>query len=203
MLKRAMDLVISALLLCLLAVPMILIGVCIRLETPGPAIFRQKRVGRRGTEFDILKFRTMRLAAAGEVRQITVGNDARITALGRYLRRFKIDELPQLVNVARGDMSLVGPRPEVPRYVAHYPPGIRDIVLSVRPGITDPASIRFRNESDLLSKFDDPEAGYVETILPMKLNYYVDYVHNQSLLLDLNIALRTIAAVLIPSKSET
>lgn len=202
MLKRTIDLVLSMLLLSLLAAPLILIGLCIRLETAGPAIFRQKRVGRWGAEFNILKFRTMRQATAADTRQVTVGNDARITVLGRFLRRFKIDELPQLVNVARGDMSLIGPRPEVSRYVAHYPPGIRDIVLSVRPGITDPASIRFRNENELLATFDDPESAYVEKILPIKLNYYVDYVRNQSLLLDLKIALRTITAVLIPSKSE-
>jgi lipopolysaccharide/colanic/teichoic acid biosynthesis glycosyltransferase len=171
------------------------IAVCIRLDSVGPVIFRQERVGLHGRRFSILKFRTMRPMAETEGPQITVGADARITRSGRVLRKYKLDELPQLVNVLRGDMSVVGPRPEVPRYVALYPASVRDVVLSVRPGITDPASVAFKDEADLLAEQVDPEAHYVKVLMPIKLAHCVEYVQNQSLLLDLAIVGRTLAAV--------
>jgi lipopolysaccharide/colanic/teichoic acid biosynthesis glycosyltransferase len=127
--------------------------------------------------------------------QITIGRDARITRAGHFLRRFKIDELPQLLNVVRGEMSLVGPRPEVPRYVACYPGELRDTVLSVPPGITDWASIEFKDENAILGRSSDPARSYVEDILPIKLSYYVRYVHERSFIVDLKIILLTLVAI--------
>jgi len=166
----------------------------LKLDSPGPVFFRQQRVGRHGKVFDILKFRTMRTGAEA-LGQLTVGSDPRVTRIGQWLRRYKIDELPQLFNVLRGEMSLVGPRPEVPRYVACYPEALRATVLSVPPGITDRASIEFRDESALLAGAADPERAYVETILPIKLDYYVRYVHERSFALDLKIIFMTLAAI--------
>jgi lipopolysaccharide/colanic/teichoic acid biosynthesis glycosyltransferase len=141
------------------------------------------------------KFRTM-ADRADEGRQLTVGCDPRITRAGRLLRRSKLDELPQLLNVLEGTMSLVGPRPEVPRYVDRYPPAVRQSVLSVAPGITDLAAILYKDENDILGRAQDPERAYVETILPVKLEYYQRYVRERSFWLDLRIIFRTLAAIL-------
>jgi len=129
--------------------------------------------------------------------KITVKEDKRITPLGHYLRKYKLDELPQLINVLLGDMSLVGPRPEVPKFVELYPIPIKKIVFSVRPGITDPASIIFRNENELLSQTSDPENYYTENIMPEKLNYYVEYVENRNLLMDFSIILTTLKSLFV------
>jgi lipopolysaccharide/colanic/teichoic acid biosynthesis glycosyltransferase len=142
------------------------------------------------------KFRTMVVGAERMGAQLTVGADPRITRVGRWLRRFKLDELPQLFNVLRGQMSLVGPRPEVPRYVACYPPAVRNTVLSVAPGITDLAAILYKDESTILGQARDPERAYLETILPVKLEYYQRYVRERSFWLDLGIIFRTLAAIL-------
>jgi lipopolysaccharide/colanic/teichoic acid biosynthesis glycosyltransferase len=128
--------------------------------------------------------------------QLTVGTDPRITRTGHWLRKYKLDELPQLIDVVRGKMSLVGPRPEVPKYVAHYPPDVKQIVLSVRPGITDNASIEYRDENDILAKSDDPEREYIEKVMPVKLEYYMRYVEERSMAGDFSIILRTFGAVL-------
>jgi lipopolysaccharide/colanic/teichoic acid biosynthesis glycosyltransferase len=166
----------------------------IKLDSPGPVLFRQQRVGRHGVPFDIYKFRTMAdRPDAG--RQLTVGRDPRITRAGHFLRRSKLDELPQLLNVLEGTMSLVGPRPEVPRYVACYPPEARKAVLSVAPGITDLASILYKEESEILGRAADPERAYIETILPVKLAYYQRYVRERSFWLDLRIIFQTLAAI--------
>lgn len=194
MAKRLFDLLASALGLLLLSPLMLAVALWIKLDSPGPVFFRQERVGRHGKPFRIHKFRSMRTENAGA--QITVGADARITRAGRWIRAAKLDELPQLWDVLRGEMSLVGPRPEVPRYVALYPAAQREIVLSVRPGITDPASIAFRNESELLAQAADPEREYVEVILPAKLAHAVRYVQQQSLAGDVGLILRTLGAVL-------
>ena len=146
MVKRLFDLLLSCIGLLLLAPLLLLIALLIKLDSPGPVMFRQERVGRFGKPFRIHKFRTMRHEPAGQGLQITVGADRRITRVGGFLRASKLDELPQLLDVWLGDMSLVGPRPEVPRYVAHYPAELREKVLSVRPGITDIASIEYRDE---------------------------------------------------------
>ena len=127
--------------------------------------------------------------------QLTVGADPLITRTGRWLRKYKLDELPQLIDVVRGKMSLVGPRPEVPKYVAHYPPDVKQVVLSVRPGITDNASIEFRDENDILAKSDDPEREYIEKVMPAKLGYYRRYVEERSMTGDLAIILRTFGAI--------
>jgi lipopolysaccharide/colanic/teichoic acid biosynthesis glycosyltransferase len=197
--KRIFDIVCTSIGLLLLAPVLVAIAAVIRLDSPGPALFRQERVGRHGKLFRIYKFRTM-LVHAEAGGQLTVGDDMRITRAGRPLRRLKLDELPQLLNVLRGDMSLVGPRPEVPRYVAHYPPAVRDVVLSVPPGITEWASIRFKDENALLAAASDPERQYIDELLPMKLAYYVRYVHERSFIMDLKIILATLAEILGPSR---
>lgn len=193
MAKRLFDLLLSALGLLLLAPLLLLIALWVKLDSPGPVFFRQERVGRHGRHFLIHKFRSMRVDNAG--LQITVGADPRITRSGHFLRASKLDELPQLWDVLRGAMSLVGPRPEVPRYVALYPAGLREIVLSVRPGITDLASLQFRHESDLLARAADPEREYVEVLLPQKLALARQYVETASLAQDLRIIRRTLGAL--------
>jgi lipopolysaccharide/colanic/teichoic acid biosynthesis glycosyltransferase len=193
--KRIFDLVAASLGLLLLSPLMLLAAVLIKLESRGPAIFRQERVGRNGRIFRIHKFRTMRHTNGANSAQLTVGEDPRITRIGRFLRNFKLDELPQLIDVLHGDMSLVGPRPEVPRYVRYYTERDRMIVLSVPPGITDFASIRYREESALLGQARDPNEIYVKRILPKKLRYYRFYVRRRSVLLDIRLILMTICAV--------
>lgn len=192
--KRAFDLAASLCGLLLLAPLLGAIALWIRLDSPGPVFYRQYRIGRFGVPFSIFKFRTMR-AQAGAGAQLTVGRDARITRAGRFLRHYKLDELPQLINVLQGSMSLVGPRPEVPRYVACYPPDVRRIVLSVAPGITDWASIHYKDENAILGHAVDPEQAYIDTILPVKLEYYVRYVRERSFWTDLRIIASTLTAI--------
>ncbi len=189
--KRAFDVLASALGLALLWLPGLVVAALIRWDSPGPVFFRQERVGRFGRPFRIHKFRTMRVNAE-QAGQLTVGADARITRIGAFLRAHRLDELPQLIDVFLGDMSLVGPRPEVPRYVAHYPAALREVVLSVRPGITDPASLRFRNESEQLAAAADPEREYIEVILPAKLACAADYAQHASFVTDVGVLLRTL-----------
>jgi lipopolysaccharide/colanic/teichoic acid biosynthesis glycosyltransferase len=195
MAKRLFDIVCAGLGLLLLSPLLVAVAAWIKLDSRGPVMFRQERVGRHGKPFRIHKFRTMRVDAPKLGPQITIGEDARITRSGRWLRASKVDELPQLWDVLRGAMSLVGPRPEVPRYVALYPAALREVVLSVRPGITDPASLSFRNESDLLAKAADPEREYVEVVMPMKLGLAADYVRNASLMGDIRLILATLGAI--------
>ncbi len=192
MAKRMFDLLASLLGLLLLAPLLALIAFAIKLDSRGPVFYRQQRVGRHGVPFRIHKFRTMTHDERGAGPQITVGADARITRVGTVLRRHKLDELPQLIDVLQGTMSLVGPRPEVPRYVALYPPELRTRVLSVRPGITDLASITFRNESELLARAADPEREYVQVVMPRKLALAASYADAPSLAQDLRILWRTL-----------
>ena len=194
MAKRLFDIVASALGLLLLTPLLIAVAVWIKFDSRGPVMFRQERVGRFGRPFMIHKFRTMRVDNAG--LQITVGSDKRITAAGRFLRGSKLDELPQLWDVLRGAMSLVGPRPEVPRYVALYPADLRETVLSVRPGITDLASIEYRDESAVLARAVDPERAYVDEVLPAKLALSARYVREASFFGDLRLILATLGAIL-------
>jgi lipopolysaccharide/colanic/teichoic acid biosynthesis glycosyltransferase len=194
MAKRLFDLAVSLLALLVLALPMLAIAAWIRLDSPGPVFFRQQRVGRHGVPFAIHKFRTMREGAAG--LPLTVGADARITRAGRWLRRTRLDELPQLLDVLAGHMSLVGPRPEVPRYVALYPPGLRERALAVRPGITDPASLEHLDEAALLAAAADPEREYVECILPRKVEQAAAYAERATLASDLLVLARTARALL-------
>jgi len=193
--SRVFDCFAAATLL-LLASPLLAgIAAAIFLETGLPLVFRQKRVGRNGNLFTLLKFRTMRVGSSGP--SITVGGDSRVTRAGKVLRKFKLDELPQLWNVVRGDMSLVGPRPEVPEYVDGSDP-VWQAVLQVRPGITDPASIAFRNEEELLAKASDPFRFYKENLLPAKLSLNLAYLEKRSLWLDIRVLLETARCAVIP-----
>ena len=196
MFKRFFDVLGAGFGLVLLAPLLVGIALWIKLDSRGPVFFRQQRVGRFGTPFHIHKFRSMRENAPLAGPQITIGADLRITRAGLFLRRTKLDELPQLLDVLAGTMSLVGPRPEVPRYVAMYPPEVRDKVLSVRPGITDPASIAYRDESTLLARAADPERAYIEQIMPAKLRYAVEYVDHMSLANDLRLIGATLRLLL-------
>jgi lipopolysaccharide/colanic/teichoic acid biosynthesis glycosyltransferase len=192
--KRAFDLLAAACGLVVLAPLLLMIALWIKLDSPGPVFYRQQRVGRHGVLFNILKFRTM-VDRPADQRQLTVGRDPRVTRAGRFLRHYKLDELPQLANVLHGTMSLVGPRPEVPRYVACYPPQVRSLVLSVAPGLTDWASIQYKDENTILGGAADPERAYVDTILPVKLEYYLRYVRERSFWIDLLILWRTLTAL--------
>ena len=187
--KRAFDVAGAAAALVLLSPLLVVAALLVKLDSPGPVFFRQQRVGRHGVPFRIHKFRTMHAGAAGP--EITVGDDPRITRIGAWLRRTRFDELPQFIDVLQGTMSLVGPRPEVPRYVALYPPALRERVLAVRPGITDPASLDFIDEGRLLAQSPDPERTYVETILPAKLQRAADYADRATLMSDAGVLWRT------------
>ena len=189
MLKRGFDLLCAAAGVLLLSPLLLGIAVWIKLDSPGPVFFRQPRVGRGGALFRIHKFRTMRATLKTDAPGllITVGDDARITRAGRFLRRTRLDELPQLFDVLAGTMSLVGPRPEVPRYVALYPPALRDKLLSVRPGITDPVSLEYRDEAALLAQAADPERVYIEQIMPAKLRLSAQHIDRMSLLNDVRV----------------
>jgi lipopolysaccharide/colanic/teichoic acid biosynthesis glycosyltransferase len=191
--KRLFDIVCAAGGLVLLSPLLLLAAVWIKLDSPGPALFRQTRVGRFGAPFTIHKFRTMRVEPGAA---ITVGADPRITRSGQLLRQTKLDELPQLWDVLRGAMSLVGPRPELPHYVALYPADLRERVLAVRPGITDPASLAFSHEAELLAAAADPEREYREVILPAKLKLSADYAATASLATDLRLIFATLGRVL-------
>jgi lipopolysaccharide/colanic/teichoic acid biosynthesis glycosyltransferase len=194
--KRCFDVCASALGLLLLTPLFLLAAAWIKVDSRGPVFFRQQRVGLHGCLFKIHKFRTMYMTPPGAGLQITVGADARITRSGAFLRRHKLDELPQLIDVLKGDMSIIGPRPEVQKYMALYPPEAREKILSVRPGITDWASIRFKDESALLSSAADPEHAYVHEVLPIKQRFYLDYVAKRSFGEDMRILAATLSALL-------
>lgn len=191
--KRALDLTLSVAGLIATSPVLAVAALAVRLDSPGPVFFRQERIGQGGKSFRIHKFRTMSHGAAGLA--VSTSSDARITRVGRVLRRSKLDELPQLIDVVRGEMSLVGPRPEVAKYVAQWPEEARQVILSVRPGITDPASIEMRNESELLANQEDPESFYLSELLPLKAGMYVEYVQSRSLLTDLKVIAQTIRTV--------
>lgn len=196
MAKRLFDWLASGLGLLVLSPVLFALAVWIKLDSPGPVFFRQERVGRFGRVFRIYKFRTMVKDAELHGLQITVGVDVRVTRVGQWLRKHKLDELPQLMDVWLGHMSLVGPRPEVPRYVACYPDNLRDVVLSVRPGVTDRASIEFKDENEILGRAADPNQAYVNEVLPIKLKYYVEYVNSRTFWGDVNLIFLTIKAII-------
>lgn len=194
--KRIFDLLFTFVGVIVLLPLFLAIAVWIKLDSPGPVFFRQTRIGQFGREFTIYKFRTMVANAEALGKQITATDDQRITRSGKFIRRYKLDELPQLFNVFKGEMSLVGPRPEVPKYVALYMPEQR-LVLEVSPGITDLASLKFRNESDLLAGVPNPEELYIQEIMPQKLELNLNYIAQASLRFDLLIILKTLWQVLI------
>lgn len=190
-----MDVVLTTPAVVALLPVFLVLAIGIKLDSSGPVFYRQVRVGRNGRPFNIWKFRSMAWREADAGSKITIAGDARITRFGHFLRRYKLDELPQLFNVLVGEMSLVGPRPEVPEYVECYPEPARSIVLSVRPGITDNASLEFRDESELLGPEDDCERVYREQILPRKLAIYERYVSERTLSGDFRLIIRTVLAV--------
>lgn len=193
MAKRTFDVVVAGAGLVVLSPVLAVVALAVRLDSPGPAVFRQERVGRHGRPFRIHKFRTMSVVHDG--RPVSAEGDSRVTRLGHFLRRSKIDELPQLLDVVTGRMSLVGPRPELPEFVDLWSPEERRIILSVRPGITDPASIALRNEAAELGRVADPSRHYVESLLPRKAAMYADYVRTRSFARDVVVLLRTVQAV--------
>jgi lipopolysaccharide/colanic/teichoic acid biosynthesis glycosyltransferase len=195
MIKRTFDVVLASIGLLVLSPVLLGIALAVKLDSPGPVFYRQERVGRHGRVFRIHKFRTMRHNPQGAGLQITVGRDPRITRVGARLRDTKLDELAQLLDVWLGDMSLVGPRPEVPRYVAHYPAALKAKVLSVRPGITDIASIEYRDESRILAQASDPEQAYIHDVMPHKLALAAQYVDQASVWLDVQLIWRTVRAI--------
>ena len=194
--KRLLDVTVGLTLLVLLAIPLLCIAIAVYVSSPGGVFYRQKRVGRHNRIFELYKFRTMYAGADQNGPLCTAANDSRITPLGRFLRRTKLDELPQLINVVKGDMSLVGPRPQVPRFVEKFPPDQRDLVLAVRPGITGPTQLMFRNEEELLVNVEEREQFYIEELLPIKCQMDVNYVTQRSLLHDAKVLWDT-AKVLI------
>ena len=193
--KRVFDFICSALGLAVLFPVFFIIALMIKIEDGGPVLFIQKRVGYKGRPFFMYKFRTMVVDAEKKGNLLTVGGDPRITKSGRLLRKFKLDELPQLINVLKGEMSLVGPRPEVEKYVNLYTNEQRK-VLNLYPGITDPASIEYVNESELLAQSSDPEKLYVEKIMPEKIVLNLEYARQASWWTDFLVIIKTLARII-------
>jgi len=196
MAKRLFDLLAATGALLLLSPLLVVLALVVKLDSPGPVFFRQQRVGRHGVPFHIHKFRSMRVDAPALGPAVTVGRDPRITRSGHWLRHYRLDELAQFIDVLQGTMSLVGPRPEVPRYVAHYPAELAAVVLSVRPGITDPASLAHIDEASELAAAADPEQHYIQQILPRKLRLQAAYASRATLGSDLVLMLRTVRVLL-------
>lgn len=192
--KRIFDIVMSLIGLIILGIPMIIIGIIIKLSSEGPVFYKQVRVGKSNKDFKILKFRTMIVDADKKGMQITVGRDPRITGIGHFLRKTKIDELPQLINVLKGEMSFVGPRPEVRKYVEMYDDYQKN-VLKIKPGITDLASIEYRDESTLLGQSANPEKTYIEEIMPTKLKLNLKYMQEFSFFYDIKLILKTLVKI--------
>ncbi len=192
--KRVTDFTCSGLGLLLLSPLLLAIALAVWLGDRGPVLYRQERVGRGSRPFTMLKFRSMVTGADRKGRLVTVGGDERVTPVGRWLRRLKLDELPQLLNVLRGEMSLVGPRPEVQRYVDLYTAEQR-LVLELVPGITDPASIKYRDEETVLAGYDDPDRAYVEVIMPDKIAINLSYAARATVLSDLAVILKTLLRI--------
>ncbi|NRN30280.1 sugar transferase [Photorhabdus heterorhabditis] len=194
MIKRIFDLTSSSIGLIILSPILIVIAIWIKIDSKGPIFFRQKRVGQYNKNFYIHKFRSMTIGSE-QKGQLTVGHDLRVTNSGRFIRKYKLDELAQLIDVIQGKMSLVGPRPEVPQFMEKYPDDIRHKILSVKPGITDLASIEMIDENQILSQYKDPHQAYIDIIMPIKAKYYLNYINNRSLFYDLKIIFKTIYKV--------
>ncbi len=200
--KRLFDITVSVIAILVLMPLWIVLSILIMVDSTGGVVYRQERIGRNGKPFLIVKFRTMTVDADNFNQLLTVGDqDIRITRVGYYLRKFKLDELPQLINVLKGEMSLVGPRPEVAKYVNQYNSQQRK-VLTVKPGITDYASIKYANENELLEQYDDPEKAYIQQIMPDKLHLNLLYIENHGMLTDLKILIKTLFKLLYSSGSK-
>ena len=191
MIKRSFDIGIAAIGLIMLSPIMLVVAVLIKCDSQGPVFFKQKRIGKDFRAFLIYKFRTMKENSELSGPMITVGEDPRITRIGRFLRKTKLDELPQLINVLKGEMSLVGPRPELPRFVELFRREYAEI-LTVRPGITDLASLKYQDEAKLMGQFTNPEEEYVRSILPDKIRLAREYIECSSIVFDLSLILRTL-----------
>ncbi|NLL31647.1 MAG: sugar transferase [Clostridiales bacterium] len=189
--KRIFDFVASLIGIIIISPILTIVAICIKLDSKGKVLFLQKRVGKNGMPFNIYKFRTMVSDAEKLGKQITIGKDSRITRVGAFLRKYKIDELPQLFNVLKGDMSLVGPRPEVPKYVDLYTEEERK-VLEVRPGITDLASLRYSDENEILGKVENPEEYYINVIMKDKLKLNLEYIEKSNIIFDIYLIIKTI-----------
>lgn len=189
------DIFFSILGLVVLSPLFLVVAVWIKLDSRGPVFYRQVRVGRHNCDFRIFKFRSMRVGSDKGSLVTIGGRDPRVTRSGYYIRKFKLDELPQLINVLKGDMSFVGPRPEVRHYVDYWTEE-QMVVLSVRPGITDPASIKFRNENELMATAENPEEYYINVIMQEKLKLYIEYVNHHSLLTDIGLIFKTLWVVI-------
>ena len=194
MLKRFFDLILSLMGLLITVPILFLITILIKISSSGPVFYKQVRVGKNNKDFKIFKFRTMHLNADKKGLLTVGGRDPRVTSIGYYLRKFKLDELPQLINVFKGDMSFVGPRPEVRQFVNLYSE-IQMKVLNVKPGITDLASIEFRNENEILSKEEDPNQYYIDYIMPKKLEINLKYINQRNLLKDFVVIIKTIKVI--------
>ena len=192
--KRLFDILLSGIGLLIISPLFLIVAIWIKLDSPGPIFYRQVRVGRYNKDFRIFKFRSMRIGSDKGSLVTIGGRDPRITRSGYFIRKFKIDELPQLINVLVGDMSLVGPRPEVRHYVNYWTEEQMH-VLDVRPGITDPASIKFRNENELLAQAEDPEKYYIEVIMQDKIKLYLEYVANHNLWYDIKLIFQTFRVI--------
>ena len=192
--KRVLDVAASAIALVVFAPVMAVLACAIAIESHGPILFKQERLGRGGVPFLMFKFRSMRVTPVGSGPLVTTAGDRRVTTVGRFLRRHKLDELPQLVNVIRGEMSLVGPRPEVARHARAYPVEYQR-VLSVRPGIVDYAALEYRDEEELLARSSDPEVAYIQDVLPSKIRLYFRYIEEMSMKTDLVLIARTVRAL--------
>ena len=193
--KRICDLIVAVPLLLFLTPLLLFVALLIKFDSKGAVIFRQSRGGFAGVFFEILKFRSMAERKESDGKDFEPGSGMRVTRVGAIIRKTKVDELPQLINVIKGDMSLVGPRPEVRKYIEMFPERWNKI-LSIRPGITDPASVEFRNEEEILAAAKDPEREYVEKVLPRKLDLYEKYVDDITFLGDLKVIVATFAAIL-------
>lgn len=192
--KRLFDIISSGIGLLILSPLFLIVAIWVKLDSPGPVFYKQVRVGRDNKDFYLYKFRSMRVGSDKKGLITVGGHDPRVTRSGYYIRKYKLDEFPQLINVFKGDMSLVGPRPEVRKYVDLYTPEQMH-VLDVRPGITDLASIRYRNENELLAKASDPEQYYRDVIMQDKLNINLEYVHNHSIWGDIKLIFKTFSAI--------
>ncbi|MEQ1975655.1 sugar transferase [Xenorhabdus sp. SGI240] len=193
--KRLFDFISSFLGIIALSPILICIAIWIKMDSKGPIFFRQKRIGQYEKPFYIHKFRSMTLNSE-QKGQLTIGNDSRITNSGKFIRKYKLDELAQLIDVIQGKMSLVGPRPEVPEFMGKYPLEMRSKILSVKPGITDLASIEMIDENEILSQYPNPHQAYIDIIMPLKAKYYLDYVKQQSFCLDIKIIFKTIYKII-------
>jgi lipopolysaccharide/colanic/teichoic acid biosynthesis glycosyltransferase len=201
MIKRFFDLIVAAASLIVLSPAFLIVGLLIKASSPGPIFYKGDRIGKDGVPFKMYKFRTMVVNADRMGPALTQGGDTRITRIGRVLRQWKIDEIPQLLNVLRGEMSVVGPRPESPGYVQHYTPEQRQI-LGAKPGVTGLTQVKFRHEETLLRRCKHPEAEYIERIMPQKLALDLEYLNNQSLISDLKLIIQTFLCLFQPDEFD-